>query len=274
MQNALFLFFADTLSAIIDEEKQRGTFDYGIQDLGARGEQVELTRRHKIAFKQSDGVLAEVELCSFTVDRGISWETAMKMKQESLGSATFYRTVTNLVSMVIIEDANYNVYSPNLGLSRMSTPSGMKFLDGKTKTTQKMAQTLWNPYYEFSLTNCTHVHLRKSCRVSNCPFGKRIIPRCLLTGAVLAAWFAVEKVLKKTNNKDLPLLRVKTETLNMVGISFPPRHIDLLAAMLSNQETYKDLEDTTRRRQGSYGGREWYPHDYDREYDEEYDDDY
>jgi P-loop containing NTP hydrolase pore-1/C-terminal domain on Strawberry notch homologue len=77
LQNRLFKYFTDTLTAIISEEKKIGRFDLGILDLGAGGENVKRIKLVRFFRKHSTGV-APIELQTVHVERGMIWQEAIE----------------------------------------------------------------------------------------------------------------------------------------------------------------------------------------------------
>lgn len=77
LQNRLFKYFTDTLTATILQAKKVGKFDLGILDLGAAGENVKPTKIIKFTRKHSTGV-APCELYTVQVERGMIWQEAIE----------------------------------------------------------------------------------------------------------------------------------------------------------------------------------------------------
>jgi hypothetical protein len=77
LQNRLFKYFTDTLTAIISKEKKMGRFDLGILDLGAGGENVKRIKLIRFLRKHSTGI-APIELQTVHVERGMIWQEAME----------------------------------------------------------------------------------------------------------------------------------------------------------------------------------------------------
>lgn len=93
-QNALFQYFTETLQAVILQAKRNGKWDMGILDLGAGGEFVKVLG--KTVFEQEwGGSVAKTELVTVGVERGLSWEKAMDVWRDHVGSDDgFYISLT------------------------------------------------------------------------------------------------------------------------------------------------------------------------------------
>jgi len=71
LQNRLFQYFTDTLATIVTTAKKAGRYDPGILDLGTEEAKIHRTRLH--TFMTRTG---KIELHSFDVERGMSWDEA------------------------------------------------------------------------------------------------------------------------------------------------------------------------------------------------------
>lgn len=75
LQNKLFKYFTDTLAAIVIQAKKAGRYDMGILDLGSNEDDVRRTKVYTFTTRHPTGT-AKIELHTFGVERGMSWETA------------------------------------------------------------------------------------------------------------------------------------------------------------------------------------------------------
>lgn len=75
LQNRLFQYFTDTLAAIVIQAKKSGRFDMGILDLGSGQDDVRRTKLYSFTTRHPTGT-AKIELHTFEVERGMSWEAA------------------------------------------------------------------------------------------------------------------------------------------------------------------------------------------------------
>lgn len=75
LQNRLFQYFTDTLAAIVIQAKKSGRFDLGILDLGSGQDDVRRTKLYTFTTRHPTGT-AKIELHTFEVERGMTWEEA------------------------------------------------------------------------------------------------------------------------------------------------------------------------------------------------------
>lgn len=85
LQNRLFKYFTDTLSAIVTQAKKTGRFDMGILDLGTSGENVRRVKIYRFLRKHATGT-APTELHVVHVERGMSWAEALERFSQVTGS--------------------------------------------------------------------------------------------------------------------------------------------------------------------------------------------
>ena len=93
LQNRLFQYFTDTLSAIVIQAKKSGRYDMGILDLGSGQDDVRRTKLY--TFTDPTGT-AKIELHTFDVDRGMSWEKAKEKTSDLLGEGFYLSTDVNI----------------------------------------------------------------------------------------------------------------------------------------------------------------------------------
>ena len=75
LQNRLFKYFTDTLAAIVTQAKKSGRYDMGILDLGSGQDDVRRTQLYTFTNRHPTGT-SKVELHTFEVERGMSWDVA------------------------------------------------------------------------------------------------------------------------------------------------------------------------------------------------------
>ncbi|MGH0167483.1 UNVERIFIED_CONTAM: hypothetical protein FKN15_062598 [Acipenser sinensis] len=83
-QNALFQYFSDTLSAVIQNAKKNGRYDMGILDLGSGDEKVRKVESKKF-LTPGYSTSGHVELYTVSVERGMSWEDSTRVWAEQSG---------------------------------------------------------------------------------------------------------------------------------------------------------------------------------------------
>ena len=92
-QNRLFQYFTDTVRAIVLEAKKSGSYDLDTIYLGYDQDMVKRMKLISFMVPNSTGV-ASIDLHTFEVDRGVSWEQAMEKRSLLVGPHEgFYITV-------------------------------------------------------------------------------------------------------------------------------------------------------------------------------------
>ncbi|XP_055599297.1 protein strawberry notch isoform X2 [Uranotaenia lowii] len=266
LQNRLFKYFTDTLTAIIEQAKKRGRFDLGILDLGAAGENVTRTKITKFIRKHATGV-APTELHTVQVERGMIWQEAIDKWADLAGEKEgFYisRHARNgkfaVVLAIEFEDCSkgntsnnkrkndtknrkemmYQIYKPNTGLQFKQ-----ESLDELEKKYKKVlsdeAETHWTQQYDASVNTCAHSYWKGVCRYvsmgQDCEIGLRRRTYFVLSGSVLAVWSRVESSLAARigNQNRMQVIRLKTkEGIKIVGTLIPKNCVDHLIKDLSS----------------------------------------
>lgn len=83
LQNAIFTYFSDVLSAVILEAKRTGKWDMGILDLGSNNE-VAFRKETKFYYlNKNNEPCRRVEMHTVLVERGLTWEKAMDIYKEN-----------------------------------------------------------------------------------------------------------------------------------------------------------------------------------------------
>uniref|UniRef100_H2YSK8 Protein strawberry notch homolog 1 n=1 Tax=Ciona savignyi TaxID=51511 RepID=H2YSK8_CIOSA len=234
-QNGLFLFFTDTLNAIVQDAKRSGQFDQGIVDLGAESQNVEVVKSKD--FPVSSG--GRVSLQTVQIERGISWNDALRIYEGgSIGSNSgFYITITQRngknMAILIIEytsqrhrgPSTYIVYRPNTGKQlRRETLDELKKKYKRVESDE--AEQWWCKHYDASFDQCSHRFWQGACVRGNngCHIGRRRRMYHVLAGSVLAVWRTVEEVLSLEGGSKykMQIVRLKTqEEKRLVGLLIP-----------------------------------------------------
>uniref|UniRef100_H2YSL0 Protein strawberry notch homolog 1 n=1 Tax=Ciona savignyi TaxID=51511 RepID=H2YSL0_CIOSA len=206
-QNGLFLFFTDTLNAIVQDAKRSGQFDQGIVGKkNAEFQNVEVVKSKD--FPVSSG--GRVSLQTVQIERGISWNDALRIYEGgSIGSNSgFYITITQRngknMAILIIEytsqrhrgPSTYIVYRPNTGKQlRRETLDELKKKYKRVESDE--AEQWWCKHYDASFDQCSHRFWQGACVRGNngCHIGRRRRMYHVLAGSVLAVWRTVEEVL-------------------------------------------------------------------------------
>ncbi|XP_045467841.1 protein strawberry notch isoform X1 [Harmonia axyridis] len=258
LQNRLFKYFTDTLSAIIIQAKRSGRFDLGILDLGAGGEVVKRVKTVTFLRKHATGT-APTELHTVHVERGMSWPEALEKLSETTGeNEGFYvsHQVRNGKHTAILamemdsgnkkkleskKEQMFSVYRPNTGLQFRQ--ESLAELEKKYKKVESgEAEKAWTEQYDSSVNTCSHAYWRGNCRMVNlgqdCEVGLRRRTYNVVSGSVLSVWSRVEGVLASkngTHNNKMQVIRLRTkDDLKIVGTLIPKNCVDALIEALSS----------------------------------------
>ncbi|KAG4065553.1 hypothetical protein HA402_013323 [Bradysia odoriphaga] len=273
LQNRLFKYFTDTLTAIIGQAKKMGRFDLGILDLGTAGENVTRVKMIRFIRKHATGV-APIELNTVSVERGMIWQEAIDKWADLSGEKEgFYLSnqsrngkQTAILAFKIDtglkkkndavnkKEQMFQLYRPNTGLQ--FRPESLAEIEKKYKKVQSdEAESHWTQQYDASVNTCSHAYWRGNCRnVSmgqECEVGLRRRTYTVLSGSVLAVWSRVEQTLNAkcgpSNNK-MQVIRLKTTEGNkIVGTLIPKNCVDTLVADLtSDAEKVEEQTFTTK----------------------------
>lgn len=258
LQNRLFKYFTDTLEAIIQQAKKAGRYDLGILDLGAGADQVKRIKHYTFTRKHATGV-ATTELHTVRVERGLSWEEALKKMEDltdkdegfyvSLQARNNRKTAIFAVTdstrrMREKKDRLFRVYRPNTGLqAKQETLSELK--SKYRKAEKDDVESHWKENYDASAQMCSHEYWYGNCKrkIMNlaCEVGLRERTYHVLSGSVLSVWTKVESVLSTVHgahNAKLQVVRLRTEEdARIIGCLIPSSAVSSLIAALSDEGT-------------------------------------
>ncbi|XP_052757645.1 protein strawberry notch-like isoform X4 [Galleria mellonella] len=254
LQNRLFKYFTDTLTAVMEQAKRSGRFDLGILDLGSAGELVRRVRCVRFVRRHATG-RAPVELHTVHSERGMEWMEALEKCSSATGPKDgFYLSQAarnNKYTAVLCLAAHTNphkkeklskkeqmfqLYRPNTGLQlRLESLAEIEKKYKKVESSE--AESWWRGQYSASLRVCSHAYWRGACRgAAECEVGLRRRTYHVLAGSVLAVWARVEAVLaaRSALNK-MQVVRIKTDRgLKIVGTMIPKNCVDPLKETLSS----------------------------------------
>uniref|UniRef100_A0A2K5IRW5 Strawberry notch homolog 1 n=1 Tax=Colobus angolensis palliatus TaxID=336983 RepID=A0A2K5IRW5_COLAP len=227
-QNALFQYFADTLTAVVQNAKKNGRYDMGILDLGSGDEKVRKSDVKKF-LTPGYSTSGHVELYTISVERGMSWEEATKIWAELTGPDDgFYLSlqVTSLFKAVLFSVKFFSF------LQVVSDDALMHWLD----------------QYNSSADTCTHAYWRGNCKKASlglvCEIGLRCRTYYVLCGSVLSVWTKVEGVLASVSgtNVKMQIVRLRTEDgQRIVGLIIPANCVSPLVNLLSTSDQSQQL---------------------------------
>ncbi|XP_053952000.1 protein strawberry notch [Anastrepha ludens] len=274
LQNRLFKYFTDTLTAIINQAKRGGRFDLGILDLGAAGENVTRIKLVRFIRKHATGK-APAELHTVRVERGMIWQEAIDKYADLISEYEgFYvshqvrngkRTAVLAVEIeapqtqqqsnskkkekgMSKKDMMFQIYRPNTGL-QVRHESLTELEKKYKKVPSEEAEPHWTQQYDASVNTCSHAYWNGNCRNVNlgneCEVGLRQRLYYVLAGSVLSVWTRVEQVLAMRNaNNKMQVIRMKTtEGEKIVGTLIPKScHELLLQDLKSDAERIEEIK--------------------------------
>ncbi|PON79909.1 Protein strawberry notch [Trema orientale] len=265
MNHRLFELFVSILDLLVQNARIEGNLDSGIVDM--RANIVELQGKPKtVHVDEMSG--ASTVLFTFTLDRGITWESASTMLEEKqkdgLGSSHdgFYESKREwmgkrhfILAFESSASGMYKIVRPAVGESVREMPlAELKSKYRKTSSLEK-ARSGWEAEYEASskqavtptflscLLNCMH---GPKCKLGNfCTVGRRIQEVNILGGLILPVWGTIEKALSKQarqSHKRLRVVRIETTTDNqrIVGLLVPNAAVE---TVLQDLAWVQDIDD-------------------------------
>ncbi|CAK9187052.1 unnamed protein product [Ilex paraguariensis] len=206
-QNRLFELFVSILDLLIQKARIEGHFDSGIVDI--RANTIELQGTPKaVHVDHMSG--ASTVLFTFTLDRGITWESASVLldeKQRDVPALTnngFYESKREWMGrrhfILAFEGSAsgfYKIFRPAVGEGVREMP--LAELKGKYKkvSSLKKASRGWEVEYKVSSKQCMH---GPNCKLRNfCTVGRRLQEVNVLGGLILPIWGTIAKALSKQN---------------------------------------------------------------------------
>ncbi|XP_016962791.1 protein strawberry notch isoform X2 [Drosophila biarmipes] len=280
LQNRLFKYFTDTMTAIIQQAKRGGRFDLGIVDLGAAGENVTRCRLIRFVRKHATGV-APTEMHTVRVERGMIWQEAIDKYADLFNeNEGFYlshqlRNQKRTAIMVVIlehqparnsssssttdsdgaskkkksrskKEIMCQIYRPNTGL-QVRHESLFELEKKYRKVSSKEAEPHWTEQYDASVNTCSHAYWNGNCRNvslgNDCEVGLRQRLYHVLAGSVLSVWGRVEHILNTRSNSKMQVIRMKTtEGEKIVGTLIPKSCFEpLVADLRSDSEKQEEF---------------------------------
>lgn len=247
IQNSLFKLFTDYMDRLIQRNKVSGNYDAGILELNSESGKTKCEDPEDFHLKTQFGTV-KCTLRNVRVERGISWDEAVNMLEESQKNnedsrSGFYvstnrMTKANLVSLVIREPRGvdlFRVYKPNTG--RSPKPDYYSFISEKAdKCSRKHAESIWRDIFNKTDTKCVHMCHFNSCKRIEarlkCNVGLRHRKYCILSGGILTAWPYLEKKAPEVTTK-LQIVRLRVDPTNrVIGPIIPQDSIDRVKNLL------------------------------------------
>lgn len=254
IQNRLFELFISILDLLVQNARIEGNLDSGIVDMKANI--IELQGMPKTVHVDNMSG-ASTMLFTFTLDRGITWESASTMldekQKDGLGSPNdgFYESKREwlgrrhfiLAFESTAASGMYKIVRPAVGESLREMPlAELKNKYRKLSSIEK-AHSGWEDEYEVSSKQCMH---GPKCKLGNyCTVGRRIQEVNVLGGLILPVWGTIEKALSKQarqSHKRLRVVRLETTTDNkrIVGLLVPNAAVE---TVLQDLAWVQDIDD-------------------------------
>uniref|UniRef100_A0A8C9W136 Protein strawberry notch homolog 1 n=1 Tax=Scleropages formosus TaxID=113540 RepID=A0A8C9W136_SCLFO len=232
-QNALFQYFSDTLTAVIQNAKKNGRYDMGILGKFASG---------------------DFFFFCVSVERGMSWEDVTHIWAEQSGPDDgFYVQVrNNKKTAILVKEVNtkkrlFLVYRPNTG-KQLKLETYADIRKKWKKVLSEEAKQHWVDQYSSSADTCSHAYWRGNCKKASvglqCDVGLRCRTYYVLCGSVLSVWTKVEGVLASVSgtNVKMQIVRLRTEDgQRIVGLIIPSNCTAPLINILSSSDQSQQL---------------------------------
>ncbi|XP_027062492.2 protein FORGETTER 1 isoform X1 [Coffea arabica] len=253
IQNRLFELFASILDLLVQNARVEGHLDSGIVDMKANA--VELQGHPKTVHVDSMSGASTI-LFTFTLDRGITWESASKLLEErqqdgcGLTNNGFYESKREwlgrrhfLLALEGSASGLYKIFRPAVGEALREMPlTELKDKYRKISSSEK-ACTGWEDEYDVSSKQCMH---GPNCKLGSfCTVGRRLQEVNVLGGLILPIWGTIEKALSKQarqSHKRIRVVRIETTTDNqrIVGLLIPNAAVE---SVLQDLAWVQDIDD-------------------------------
>lgn len=252
IQNRLFELFVSILDLLVQNARTEGHFDSGIVDMKANV--IELQGAPKtVHIDPMSG--ASTVMFTFTMDRGITWESATTLldekQKDGLGSASdgFYESKREwlgrrhfLLAFEGSASGMFKMVRPAVGEALREMPLAELKSKYRRVSSLEKARSGWENEYEVSSKQCMH---GPNCKLGNfCTVGRRLQEVNVLGGLILPIWGTIEKALSKQarqSHKRLRVVRIETTTDNqrIVGLLVPNAAVE---AVLQDLAWVQDLD--------------------------------
>ncbi|XP_025103699.1 protein FORGETTER 1-like [Pomacea canaliculata] len=250
-QNLIFSYFTECLDVIVQNAKREGRYNEGLLDVTAAS--IQMVKEPQEVFKHLQRGHGATKLVELDVDRGMSWEMAMKRYENycSMGLiAGFYVSKRDMFGqkMYILATPKENsthlfhIARPNTGVSAFEQEK-TDLLNKYTQVTLDAAEKGWRRSYESSKDNCMH---GRHCKFKDsCTVGKRSYRLHLLCGNIATLLTVLESVLIRNiprlglskYESQLRVVRVAVDGgERVVGVRYPEVLIPEVEVVLKEQK--------------------------------------
>ncbi|RLM74220.1 protein strawberry notch-like [Panicum miliaceum] len=253
IQNRLFDLFTSILDVVLHNARIEGQLDSGIVDIKAKN--IEMKESPKTVHTDSlSGALTI--LYTFTIDRGVTWESAKAMLEErqkdGAGSSNngFYESRREwmgrrhfILAFEGSTEGMYKIIRPAIGDALREMPSTeLKSKYRKVSSIDKVSKG-WQEEYDASSKQCMH---GSKCKIgSYCTVGRRLQEVNILGGLILPVWGTIEKALAKQVrqiHKRIHVIRLVTtnDGQRIVGLLIPNSAVE---SVLTGLQWVQDIDD-------------------------------
>ncbi|KAF8036651.1 hypothetical protein BT93_C2393 [Corymbia citriodora subsp. variegata] len=253
IQNRLFELFVGILDLVIQNARIEGHLDSGIVDMKAN--KIELQGNPKtVHVDPTSG--ASTMLFTFTLDRGMTWESASSLLEErqkdgiASSSDGFYESKREWLGrrhfILACESSTsgmFKIIRPAVGESLREWPLAELKNKYRKMSSLEKAQSSWEDEYEVSSKQCMH---GPNCKIGTyCTVGRRLQEVHVLGGLIVPVWGTIEEALAKQARQSHKRLRVMhiettTEKRRYVGLFVPNSAIE---SVLQGLAWVQDIED-------------------------------
>lgn len=256
-QNLLFSYFSECLNASIEAAKREGRYSEGVTDVS--GSSITMVGTPKSVFTDFRKGLMETKHVTVSVDRGIDWDSAVKIFQEN-GSKKFdgfycskrEQKGRRLYLLAIQKETSthlFNITRPNTGRSPFEEEK-TDLLHKYNKISLEEAEAGWKVQYERTRDQCIH---GIGCKTgAECKTGCRISQIHLLCGGIIPLLSALELAMDKyadklgltKENRSLRVVRVELGSgQRLVGLRYPEQLIPEVTLFLKEQDAVNSIQE-------------------------------
>lgn len=246
VQNRLFEYFVNIFDLLLSDARRDGQFDCGIVDIKANSIELQGTPKTVHVDPMSG---ASTTLFVLKVDRGLTWEAAVKFLEQNDGENKrnngFYESKREWLGrahyLLAIDWPNAGpgvcrIFRPASGEALREMPENELLNKYSKLTSMEIAREKWQEEYNVTEEQCMH---GPKCKVGpTCTVGRRVQEMYILGGLILPVWGTVEKALSKQVRVSHRRLRVvwletSSDSQRIVGLHIPNPAINAVISGLS-----------------------------------------
>ncbi|ESO98738.1 hypothetical protein LOTGIDRAFT_231151 [Lottia gigantea] len=264
-QNLIFNYFTEAMKVIIKNAKKEGRYNEGMLDITATS--IQLIGKPTEIFSNLSRGHGTTQSALLKVDRGMSWEAALKKQEHSGGSGNFYVSKRDMWGrkMYILATKKdnsshlYTICRPNTGVSAFDEEKS-DLLRKYSQIDVAAAEKGWKDMYQSSGDGCMH---GDSCRQrAGCSVGSRTYKLHLICGNIVTLMSVLECTLNKFSVKyglskyesHIRVVRVELDTgERIVGVRYPEQLIIEVEKALIERNMIEQAQSQAMISQGQEG---------------------